>query len=284
MKPLIRKILKEHYEEEFDKWAILEMDLRKAMDQVIAKNKSNWGDSEYNVMSAIDGMFEDGFFQKVQTLWEQDETGEDPSNEEENPPSEGEVSAGTYREWQQQPDTDGRDKGEWVMNTPTISTKLFWSAVKQMVMNHDEKTFEKYSDMSGNYEPYERYTEFEPTLKLFGLNDRKSDPESMSSKIFHTAVANYEGINDGTIQSFNDLKIPEVNNYELDMRQTVSEYVEYTWMIPITAYTPDDAEAEVYADEDGLYVWYEWDNTSGFHKEYLEEETQERDVEDIRKV
>ena len=230
-------------------------------------------------------MFEDGFFQKVQSLWEQDESGEDQSNEEENPPpTEGEVAAGTYRTWQQQPDADGRDKGEWVMITPTISAKLFWAVVKQMVMNHDEQEFIQFSDMAGNYEPYDRYREFEPTIKLFGLNDNKTDPDSMFSKIFHTAVANYEGINDGTIQSFNDLKIPEVNKYELDMRQTVSEYVEYTWMIPITAYTPDDAEAEVYADEDGMYVWYEWDNTSGFHKEYLEEETQERDVEDIRKV
>ena len=285
MKHLIRKILKEHYEEEFDKWAILEMDLRKAMDQVIAKNKSNWGDSEYNVMSAIDGMFEDGFFQKVQSLWEQDETGEDqPNEEEENTPIEGEIGAGTYRVWEQLPSLEGTDKGKWTTTTPTISTKLFWSAVKQMVLNYDEETFEKYGDMSGNYEPYERYKEFEATLKLFGLNDSKYDPDSMFSKIFHTAVTNYEGIIDGTIQSFNDLKIPEVNKYELDMRQTVSEYVEYTWQIPITAYTPDDAEAEVYADEDGMYVWYEWDHSDGFHKEYLEEETQERDVEDIHKV
>jgi len=284
MKPLIRKILKEHYEEEFDKWAILEMDLRKAMDEVITKNKSNWGDSEYNVMSAIDGMFEDGFFQKVQSLWEQDEHGEDQPNEEENPPTEGEVGAGTYRTWQQQLDADGRDKGKWVMVTPTISTKLFWSVVKQMVINHDEKEFIKFSDMSGNYEPYERYKEFEATLKLFGLNDSKYDPDSMFSKLFHTAVKNYDGIIDGTIQSFNGLDLPEVKKYEVHMRQTVSEYVEYTWKIPMTAYSADDAEAEVDADEDGLYVWYEWDNSNGFHKEYLEEESQERDVEAVREV
>ena len=277
MKQLIRQILKEHYEEEFDKWAILEMDLRKAMDKIIEKNKANWGDSEYNVMSAIDGMFEDGFFQKVQTLWEQDETGEDQ-------PSEGEIGAGSYRKWEQQPTADGSDKGEWVMVTPTVSTQLFWRAVKQMVMNHDEEEFMKFSEMSGNYEPYERYKEFEPTLKLFGLNDNKTEPDSMFSKIFHTAFDNYDDIKDGEIDDFNGLTIPEIHNYEVDMRQTTNEYIEYTWPISIKAFSADDAEAEVYADEDGLYSWYEYDNQPGFHKEYLEEESQERDVVTVREV
>ena len=285
MKHLIRKILKEHYEEEFDKWAILEVDLRKAMDQVIEKNKPNWGDSEYNVMSAIDGMFEDGFFQKVQSLWEQDETGEDQSNEEEeNTPSEGEIGSGSYREWQQSASRDGTDKGKWAIITPTISTPLFWRVVKQFVVNHDEEVFEEFSTLARNYEPYERYKEFEPTLKLFGLNDNKTGPDSLYNLIFHTAAVNYEGIKDGEIKNFNDLDIPEIQNYEVDMRQTVNEYVEYTWKIPITAYTADDAEAEVYADEDGMYNWYEYDNTPGFHKEWLDEETQDRDVEEVREV
>ena len=279
MKQLIQKILKEHYEEEFDKWSILEMDLRKAMDQIIEKNKANWGDSEYNVMSAIDGMFEDGFFQKVETLWEQDEGGED------QPPSEGEITSGNRRTWRQAATNDGSDKGEWVTNTPTISTKLFWSVVKQMVMNHDQKVFDKYIEMvEGNHDPYDRYTEFEPILKLFGLNDRDYEPDSMSSKIFHTAAINYNDIKDGEIDDFNGLIIPETNKYVVEMRQTVSEYVEYTWSMPITAYTSDDAQAEVEADEDGLYSWYEWDNTPGFHKEYLDEETQERNVQSVIKV
>jgi len=270
MKLLIRKILKEHYEEEFDKWALLEMDLRKAMDQIIEKNKANWGDSEYNVMSAIDGMFEDGFFQKVETLWEQDESGGDQSNE-------GSVSAGSYQKYN--PDT-----ASWDTITPTLSTNLFWHVVKQMVLGNPIRKFEKFSEMSGNHEPYDRYKEFEPTLKLFGLNDNKMDSSSMFAKIFHTAVDNYDGIKSGKIQSFNELEIPELKNYELDMRQTTSEYVEYTWKIPMSAYSTDDAEAEVYADEDGEYTWYEWDHTPGFHKEYLEEETQERNVEDVRQV
>jgi len=271
MKPLIQTILKEYWADEPDKWTLLEKDLRIAMDQLIEKHTPNWGDDKYAVMNAIDQMFEDGFFQKVpQSLWEQDEPEDDQSNT-------GSVSAGTYRKY-------NVDKGEWDEITPTINAKLFWAVVKQMVINHDEKEFIKFSEMSGNYDPYDRYKEFEPTLKLFGLNDNDSDPDSMFSKIFHTAVENYNGIIDGTIQSFNGLDLPEAKKYEVYMRQTVSEYVEYTWKIPMTAYSADDAEAEVETDEDGMYVWYEWDNSNGFHKEYLEEDSQERDVEAVREV
>ena len=280
MKHLIRKILKEHYEEEFDKWALLEMDLRKAMDQIIAKNKSNWGDGEYGVMNAIDQMFEEGFFQKIShNLWEQEEGGKD------QPPSEDEIAAGSYRRWDQLPSLEGTDKGKWTTITPTISTQLFWRAVKQMVMNHDEETFEEYRDMpANNYGPYERYKEFEPTLKSFGLNDNKTEPDSMYNKIFHTALDNYEGIKNGDIKNFNGLRIPETHDYEVDMRQTTTEYVEYTWPVSVSAFSSKDAEMEVFADEDGMYSWYEFEGQPRFHKEWLDEETQERDVVKVREV
>ena len=274
MKPLIRTILKEYWEDTPDKWTLLDQDLRKSMDQLIEKHTPNWGDDKYAVMNAIDQMFEDGFFQKVpQSLWEQDEPVEDGQS------SEGEIASGARR------GKYNSDKGDWEYITPTISSKLFWTVVKEIVMNHDQKVFDEYTYMGkGNLEPYDRYAEFEPILKLFGLNDKDYEPDSMSSKIFHTAAINYNDIKDGKIDDFNGLIIPETHQYLVEMRQTVSEYVEYVWSMPISAYTEEDAEAEVYADEDGLYTWYEWDHTPGFNKEYLEEETQERDVVSVKKV
>ena len=271
MKPHIRKILKEYWADTPDKWTLLEKDLRKSMDQLIEKHTPNWGDDKYAVMNAIDQMFEDGFFQKVpQSLWEQDEPEDDQSTT-------GSVSAGTYRKY-------NGDKGEWENVTPSINSKLFWHVVKQMVMSNDKKEFEDYSRMVGEHDPYDRYIAFQPTLKLFGLDDDRMGSDSMFATIFHAALDNYDGIKSGEIQSFNELELPELKNYELDMRQTTSEYVEYTWKIPMSAYSADDAQAEVDADEDGEYTWYEWDHVPGFNKEYLEEETQEREVENVRQV
>lgn len=48
-----------------DRWEALEKDLREAINTVIERNKPNWDNDQYNVMSAIDSMFEQGFFQKV---------------------------------------------------------------------------------------------------------------------------------------------------------------------------------------------------------------------------
>jgi hypothetical protein len=272
MKPLIRTILKEYWADEPDKWTLLEKDLRIVMDQLIEKHTPNWGDDKYAVMNAIDQMFEDGFFQKVpQSLWEQDEPKDDQ-------PNTGSVSAASYRNY-------NADKGEYEEITPTVSAKLFWHVINKIVEDTPEKELENYSNIvHNNHDPYERYHFFEPILKLFGLNDGRMGTNSMFAKIFHTAVTNYEGIKSGEIQSFNDLEIPELKKYEVKMRQTTNEYVEYTWKIPMSAYSADDAEAEVYADEDGEYSWYEWDHVPGFHKEYLDEEIQERDIENVREV
>ena len=285
MKVDISKILKEYWEDEPDKWGLLEIDVREMVDQLIEKHKPNWNGDQYAIIGAIEQIF-DGMFAQVNLREhdENDEEVEDQQPTEEKSPSKGEIGAGTYQEWQQLPSLEGTDKGKWTTITPTISTQVFWSVVKRLVQDHDEEDFEEYGDMSGNYEPYERYKEFESTFKLFGIDNKRTQPDSMVNKIFHTAAINYHGIKDGEINNFNDLVIPELNNYEVDMRQTNNEYIEYTWKVPITAFSANDAETEVYTDEDGMYSWYEFDREPGFHKEWLDEEQQEREVERVRKV
>lgn len=47
-----------------DKWNSLEKDLRFVLDKIINKHKSNWGNDQYAVISAIEQIFE-GIFNKV---------------------------------------------------------------------------------------------------------------------------------------------------------------------------------------------------------------------------
>lgn len=292
MKLLIRTILKEYWTDKPDKWALLEMDLRESMDQLIAKHTPNWQD-QYEVMSAIDQMFEEGFFQKIShTLWEQyeNEDGDQP-NEEEKPSTEGTVTADSYRKFRATGKFVGGKRepgGEWIIVTPSVSTSMFWSAVKQLVNDLDKNFFDEYTDMAtNNYVLSERYRELQPTLKLFGLTEtpsRRGETDGLINKIFHTAANNYNDIKNGNIDSFDNLIIPEMYSYIVEMKQNNTEYVEYTWEVPIEAYSADDAETVVGHDEDGQYSYYEYEGKSGFNKQYMDEEQQDREVHSIRKV
>ncbi len=60
------KKIKENFDSPYpNRWETLDKDLREAINTVIERNKSNWDNDKYNVMSAIDSMFEQGFFQKI---------------------------------------------------------------------------------------------------------------------------------------------------------------------------------------------------------------------------
>ena len=65
-KNLIKRILKEHswQRSDDDKWNSLEKDLRYVVERLIERHKDNFGGDQYEVMGAIEQVF-DGMFQKV---------------------------------------------------------------------------------------------------------------------------------------------------------------------------------------------------------------------------
>ena len=66
VKRIFHNHLKEHYWQpgDDDKWNLLEKDLRFVVDKIIDKHKSNWGDDQYAVISAMEEIFH-GMFAKV---------------------------------------------------------------------------------------------------------------------------------------------------------------------------------------------------------------------------
>jgi|2_EtaG_2_1085320.scaffolds.fasta_scaffold05017_3 hypothetical protein len=72
-KNLIKRILKEHswQRSDDDKWNSLEKDLRYVVERLIERHKDNFGGDQYEVMGAIEQVF-DGMFQKVSITEQRD--------------------------------------------------------------------------------------------------------------------------------------------------------------------------------------------------------------------
>jgi|TARA_B100000700_G_scaffold327344_1_gene441622 hypothetical protein len=61
MKPLIKKVLREYWEKEPDKWDLVAEDLKECLENIIQKHKSNFYDDQYAVISAIEDIMENMF-------------------------------------------------------------------------------------------------------------------------------------------------------------------------------------------------------------------------------
>ena len=61
MRPLIKKVLREYWEQEPDKWDLLADDLKDCLEELIAKHKSEWYDDQYAVISAIENIMDERF-------------------------------------------------------------------------------------------------------------------------------------------------------------------------------------------------------------------------------
>ena len=50
MKNDIRKVLREYWDDQPDKWGLLEMDVRGFTDKIIERHKDNWGGDQYTLL------------------------------------------------------------------------------------------------------------------------------------------------------------------------------------------------------------------------------------------
>ena len=67
MKDLIKKVLREesYWQPEDDgKWELLDKDVKYVVERLIERHKSNWGEDQYAVISAIEEII-NGMFQRV---------------------------------------------------------------------------------------------------------------------------------------------------------------------------------------------------------------------------
>ena len=149
-------------------------------------------------------------------------------------------------------------KGKQV--TMAIPSKaLFFKVVKQLVLS-DPGGVLNAEDSSYDDRSYE----MDNVLKLFGFT---TNYQTLTNKIYWAAFDNQEGIEGGSINSFDELTLRQYKKYRVECSESWTEHVYYNWAPIVEAYSEDDAMNMVYYDDDGYYQYYEWENEPGFERD-----------------
>jgi len=156
------------------------------------------------------------------------------------------------------------------------SKTIFFKAVKQIVETNPGNVLE-YDDTN----PEDRTYEMDSVLKLFGIN---SNYYALVNKIFWAAYDNRTGIEDGSINSFDDLELRQLKQYRVECHENAVEYVTYYWEPVVEAYSEDDAASIVQMDDDGFYNHWEWDNRPGYDKDYGDTDSDGKEIEQVTEI
>jgi len=153
---------------------------------------------------------------------------------------------------------------------------IFFKVVKQVALT-DPGGILGVDDSS--YE--DRAYEMESVVKLFSLN---TNYQALINKIFWAAIDNREGLEDGSVNSFEDLNLRQYKKYRVECSETWTEHVYYSWAPTVTAYSEDDAVNDVVYDEDGLYQYYEWTNEPGYMRDVGDVDSEGKEVDHVEEI
>jgi len=166
-------------------------------------------------------------------------------------------------------------KGEEV-TMPIPSKPFFFKVVKQLVLS-DPGGVLGMEDSSYDDRSYE----MDNVLKLFGLS---TNYETLTNKIYWASVDNLEGIEDGSINSFDELTLRQYKKYRVECSESWTEHVYYSWAPIVEAYSKDDAMNAVYQDDDGYYQYYEWENEPGFDRDVGDSDSDGKEVDNVEEI
>jgi len=159
----------------------------------------------------------------------------------------------------------------------TLSDTIFFKTVKQLLQSNPEMFAGEYSMDT----PYERAQDMSNVLKLFGISPNN---EELASKLYWAAYDNRDSVNMGTAKSYDDLELRPLKQYRVTCEENWTEHVWYTWEPIVEAYDEDDAEQDVYYDEDGQYGYWEWENEPGFDKDYGDTDSDGKEITGVVEV
>tara|TARA_R100000900_G_scaffold144716_1_gene129195 strand:+ start:225 stop:980 length:756 start_codon:yes stop_codon:yes gene_type:complete len=160
------------------------------------------------------------------------------------------------------------------MSIPTKT--VFFKVVKQLLTDNPRGVMD-----SDGMSPEDRSAEMSEVLKLFGINPWYN---ALVNKIFWAAHDNQKGIEDGEVNSFNDLVFRPLKKYKVTCEENWTEAVWYHWVPEVEAYSEDDATQIVYADEDGYYQYWEWESEPGFSKDFGDTEGEGKEVVKVEEI
>ena len=269
MKNDIRKVLREYWDNQPDKWELLEMDVRALTDKIIERHKDNWGGDQYAVINAIQQVFE-GMFEKVpiNEVVDNIRSGEDKLKDSTTTL----IGSQHYKGW-------GDNQGYY---NETINKDMFFKLIKTIVEYTPWEKIEKIND-----DEHYRWAEIiDPIVKLFGVKDISYSSDGLGTRMWFTLKnpKNYDGIKDGTITNVNQLEIPKIKTFEVYMEQSDLERVAYKYTVTVVGYDKDYVYNTVKYDEDNLYNWYDHEDSKGFDREVYHSEPIEQEILSITEV
>ena len=123
--------------------------------------------------------------------------------------------------------------------------------------------------------------------KLFGVrgSDFMPDPDGLQHALYYAAMDNYDDISEGNINTFEELKLRPLKTFDVDMKSDETEFVDYRWTVKgIKGYDANDVGIVVSENEDGIYDWWEYEDTPEFSREVGDSDRQDWGYEDVREV
>jgi len=157
---------------------------------------------------------------------------------------------------------------------PIPSKTIFFKLVKQTALTNPGGVLD-----SPDHDLGDRSWEMDSVLKLFGVD---SSYLTLTNKIFWAAYDNLSGLEDGSINSFDELKLRPLSKWAVEVEESWSEHVHYYWSPVVEAYGEDDAANIVQMDEDGFYQYWEWESEPGFRKEYGDTDSDGKEIMNVK--
>jgi len=164
--------------------------------------------------------------------------------------------------------------------TPRVSPQLFFKITKSLVDDMAKDSVKDIADALGHINDSGLFTD---TLKLYGVNTRLD--RLLSEKLFWAIHDNWDKFNsDNPPQSYEELELRPLKKYEVPVTDFVSRAVAIDYVVTEYGYSADEVYQLIQNNEDGEYVYYEWDMEDGYHEEVGNEETTDTDIGEPKEV
>ena len=157
---------------------------------------------------------------------------------------------------------------------PRISRALFLKVVRGLVDSVTKDSLKEIADALGHINDSGLFSD---TLKLYGIDIRAD--RLLSEKLFWATYDNWDRFNsDNPPQSYEELELRPIKKYQVPVTDFVSRSVAIDYIVTEYGFSDDEVYQLIQNNEDGEYVYYEWDMEPGYHEEVGNEETTDTDI------
>ena len=165
--------------------------------------------------------------------------------------------------------------------TPRVSPQLFFKITKSLVYDMAKDSVKDIADALGHINDSGLFTD---TLKLYGVNTRLD--RLLSEKLFWAIHDNWDKFNsDNPPQSYEELELRPIKKYEVPVTDFVNRSIAIDYIVTEYGFSADEVYQLIQNNEDGEYVYYEWDMEDGYREEVgNEEQTDSSDIGEPKEV